>query len=66
MTDTSKPKRGRGRPPKAIPKIDASPEHVARALFSAVKPADPTLRRGKTAEDVQDEAGIPRVAADGP
>lgn len=41
-------KRGRGRPPKPLPKIDASPERVARAMFSAVKPADPSIRVPKT------------------
>ena len=36
---TSKPinLRPRGRPPKPMP------ERVARAIFSAVKPADPTI-----------------------
>ena len=37
-------KRPRGRPPKPMPRIDASPEQVARAMFSAVKPPDPSLR----------------------
>ena len=40
MTD----KKPRGRPPKKIPKIDASPEQIARAMFSAVKPPDPSVR----------------------
>ena len=40
--------RLRGRPPKPIPRIEASPERVARAIFSAVKPADPTIRVQKT------------------
>lgn len=39
-----KPKRGRGRPPKPVPKIDATPEQIARAIFSAVKPPDSSLR----------------------
>ena len=39
------PKRGRGRPPKPFPKIDATPEEIARAIFSAVKPPDPSLRK---------------------
>ncbi len=39
------PKRGRGRPPKPIPKVDASPEQIARAIFSAVKPPDPSRRK---------------------
>ncbi len=40
--------RPRGRPPKEIPRIEASPQRVARAIFSAVKPADPTIRVQKT------------------
>lgn len=40
--------RPRGRPPKEIPRIEASPQQVARAIFSAVKPADPTIRVQKT------------------
>ena len=40
--------RPRGRPPKPIPKIEASPERVARAIFSAVKPPDPSIRVTKT------------------
>ena len=47
---TNKPinPRLRGRPPKPIPKIDASPERAARAIFSAVKPPDPSIRVSKT------------------
>ena len=47
---TTKPvnTRPRGRPPKPIPKIKASPERVARAIFSAVKKPDPTIRVQKT------------------
>ena len=40
--------RPRGRPPKPIPRIEASPERVARAIFSAVKQPDPTIRVPKT------------------
>ena len=40
--------RPRGRPPKPIPRIEASPERVARAIFSAVKPPDPSIRIPKT------------------
>ena len=47
MTDKSE-KRPRGRPLKPMPKIDASPEQVVRAMFSAVKPADPTIRVPKS------------------
>lgn len=47
MTEQTE-KRGRGRPPKPLPKIDASPECVARAMFSAVKPPDPSVRVQKS------------------
>ena len=40
----TKPKRGRGRPPKEIPKLGASPEKIAKAVFSAVKKPDPKFR----------------------
>ena len=43
-------KRPRGRPPKPMPRIDARPEEVARAMFSAVKKPDPTIRVQKTRE----------------
>ena len=36
--------RPRGRPPKPIPKLSATPEQAARAIFSAVKPPDPKRR----------------------
>ena len=42
---TDKPKRGR--PPKAIPKLPATPEQAARAIFSAVKRPDPGKRVGR-------------------
>ncbi len=43
----TKPKPGakRGRPEKPIPKINASPEQVAHAIFSAVKKPDPSIRK---------------------
>lgn len=44
MTD-EKPKRPRGRPPKPIPKVDATPEEVAWAIFAAATPPDPSLRK---------------------
>ena len=47
MTDKSQ-SRPRGRPPKPIPKLNVTPRRVARAIFSAVKPADPTIRVAKT------------------
>ena len=40
-------KRGRGRPPKKVPKLDATPERAAQAIFSAAKPPDPKRRVGK-------------------
>ena len=40
-------KRGRGRPPKKVPKLNTSPEKAARAIFSAVKPPDLKRRVGK-------------------
>ena len=40
------PKR-RGRPITREIKLDATPEEVVRALFSAVKAPDPSLRKGK-------------------
>ena len=39
------PKRKLGRPPKPIPRIDASPERIARAIFAAAKRPDPSLRK---------------------
>ena len=35
---------GRGRPETRVIKIDATPEKVARAIFSAVKQPDPSTR----------------------
>ena len=43
-------KRPRGRPPKEIPKIDASPERIARAFFAAAKPPDPSIRIRRAAD----------------
>lgn len=48
MTDAKSAAKRRGRPPKPMPKIDATPEQVARAIFSGVKPPDPSLRIPKT------------------
>lgn len=45
MTTAKKP---RGRPPKPIPRIEASPEQIARAIFSDVKPPDPSIRIQKS------------------
>ena len=38
----------RGRPPKPIPRINAGPEQVARAMFSAVKRPNPSIRVRKS------------------
>ena len=46
MTAKASPKP-RGRPAKPIPKLGASPEKIARAVFSAVKKPDPELRNTK-------------------
>ena len=40
-TPASKP---RGRPETRVIKLDATPEQVARAMFAAVKPPDPSKR----------------------
>ncbi len=45
MTDKDKPKRPRGRPPKPIPKLDATPEEVAQAIFASATPPDSSLRK---------------------
>ncbi len=46
MTDnpTSQEPRPRGRPSLPMPKVDATPEEVARAILSAVKKPDPSIR----------------------
>ena len=43
----------RGRPITRIIKLDATPEQAARAMFSAVKKPDPSLRKPirKTAKE---------------
>ena len=47
----------RGRPPKPIPKIDAGPERIARAIFATAKKPDPTRRIGKAKPSVNTAAG---------
>lgn len=54
MTEKPKP---RGRPPKPLPRIDATPEEAARAIFSAVKPAEPEKRVAKQRGDSKDATG---------
>ncbi len=47
---STKQPRPRGRQPKPILKIEATPERAARAIFSAVEPPDPkrrSARRGR-------------------
>ena len=41
---TKRPKRKPGRPPKPIPKIDATPEEIARRIFANATPPDPSIR----------------------
>ena len=50
-------KRPRGRPSKPIPKIDASAERIARAVFAAAKKPDPSHRIGKAKPPVETAAG---------
>ena len=47
MTQTPEP-RPRGRPPKPMPTVDATPESAAQAIFSAVKKPDPSIRVQRT------------------
>ena len=42
MTKKSESKRKRGRPETRVLKIDATPEEVAKAIFAAAKPPDPS------------------------
>ena len=42
MSEQIKPKLGR--PESRVIKLDATPEEAARAIFSAVKKPDPSLR----------------------
>ena len=39
------PKRRPGRPETRVIKLDATPERIARAMFAAVKPPDPSRRQ---------------------
>ncbi len=47
MTKPSPAPKKKGRPETRIIKLNATPERVARAIFSAVKPPDPTRRVNK-------------------
>ena len=40
-------KKQRGRPETRVLKIDASPEHAAKAIFAAGKPAKPDKKKAK-------------------
>ena len=44
MPDSPKQKRRRGRPETRWVKINATPEQVAKAMFAAAKPPDPSKR----------------------
>ena len=44
MTDGSSKVRTRGRPPKRMPKLNASLERIGRAVFSSTKPPDSKRR----------------------
>lgn len=44
MMTKNAPPCSRGRPLRPMPRIDASPERVARAMFSPVKPPDLSIR----------------------
>ena len=41
-------KKPRGRPPKPMPRIEASPEQIAHAVFSDVKSPDLSVRIQKS------------------
>ena len=47
MTEKPVHKRPKGRPETRIIKLDVTPEQAARAIFSAVKKPDPSLRMGR-------------------
>ena len=38
-------KKRPGRPESRVIKLDATPKRIARAMFAAVKPPDPTRRK---------------------
>ena len=59
MTAMPKP---RGRPSKPIPKLGASPEKIARAVFSAVKKPDPSRRVGKSKQAIKSNGDLERSA----
>ena len=44
MPTKPEPKRRRGRPETRWVKIDATPEEVAKTMFAAAKPPDPSKR----------------------
>ena len=44
MPEKPESKRRRGRPETRWVKIDATPEQVAKAMFAAAKPPDPSKR----------------------
>ena len=48
-TAKARTKKRRGRPAERVIKLDATPERVARAMFSAVKRPDPAKRKAAAA-----------------
>ena len=58
---TEKLTRKRGRPEKSIPRIDASPEQVARAMFAAAMPVDPKLRKVRKKRGERIESSVAKV-----
>ena len=63
MTENTKPThKPRGRPPKPISKLGASPKKIARAVFSAVKPPDPSRRIGKAKQAVKSNGDFEKCA----
>ena len=49
LNDSKRPASNgkRGRPKERVIKLDATPERVARAMFSAVRKPDPSTRKAK-------------------
>lgn len=49
--EPAKPKRRPGRPTVRLLNIDATPEEIARKLFSQAKPVDPSLQKKQGSVD---------------
>lgn len=54
MPEKPEQKRRRGRPETRWVKIDATPEEVAKAMFAAAKPPDPSKRIANRPKATQD------------